>query len=388
MEDARDRLNDALLALRLMRHPLDFVQSERTRKRLQRGLDSVESEIHAALAQWEDATKEDPVRRRDLLRFGSILTTAAIAPFNALGSREPVTRVDGGVLDALGATQTSYARDFQVARPLDLLGIVKPHVDKMVRLQDGLMLPGQRQRLGSLIADGAGFAGWLATDAGRMGEADAYFALAQRSAQQAGDERLYALAVGSAGLLHSTLWTGGLAGDTGLVRWHLRQALGGTWSEPTARSWLLVCLAKESAVAGDDYGLGANLEQAARLDVGTGEDEGFFSLQGYFSPAGEWTEGTAKRGRALLGRPDAGGPLRARVDEAPSTRDHVDALMDLATYSVTVGELDEAVATSLQALEAIQVTGLTRKRDRVAGIRASLPDGALTVELDEALTPR
>lgn len=395
MDDPSDRLNDALAALRLLRHPLEFVHSERTRERLRRGLDSVESEVRAALADWQDARPgpdelEDPMKRRDLLRTGAILTTAAIAPFNALGSSSGLgfpAKVDAGLLDALAATQTAMARGWAVSRPLDLLGVVKPHVDGMVKLLDSAALPAARQRLGSLIADGAGFAGWLATDAGHMGEADAYFALAQRSAQQAGDQRLYALAVGSAGLLHSTLWTGGLGGDTALVRWQLRQALGGVGDEPTARSWLLVCAAKESAVAGDDYGLGEHLEQAARLDTGTGESEGFFSLQGYFqrAPSSEWTEWIADRGRALLGRADADGQLRARVAEAPTSRDHVDALMDLATYSATTGAVDEAAAMSLDALYAIEATGLARKLDRVWGIRASLPDGPVTAELDEAL---
>lgn len=61
------------------------------------------------------------MRRRDLLRFGSLITTAAVVPFDVLqrlaAALDRRTRVDAALLDGLAGATAAYAKGYYSRRP-------------------------------------------------------------------------------------------------------------------------------------------------------------------------------------------------------------------------------------------------------------------------------
>jgi hypothetical protein len=361
--------------------------------RAEDGYDAYARAISASRASLAaELLRRDEMRRRDLLRSTGYLGATALLPPDVLGRiRVLPAHVDDATLDVLTEVTARYARGYYMARPDDLLRLVGAHVDRLTRLQDAMMLPGQRQRLGSMISDAAAFAGHLSHDADRIGAARAWYELARGSAREAGDTRLEALATASVGLLHSTVASGGLTGDTKRTIRLLAQAQRRVGDDATAGAWLSAHLSKEHAADGDANGYEAHLEYAAQaLDRPPLDSTGFWSAEGWFSMVSDesWLGGYANRGRMLLGRPDVDGDLVRQVDAAPVSRERVSRLLDLATYRAMLGEPEEASGYAIAALTEARSGGLTRHRQGVLGVRAKLePWSELPAvrDLDEAL---
>jgi hypothetical protein len=337
--------------------------------------------------------KDDDVRRRDLLRFGSLLTTAAVVPHDVLqrlaAALDRRTRVDAALLDGLAGATAAYARGYYVARPDDLLRVVRGHVNRLEALADESLEPGLRYRLGAVTSDAAALAGSLALDSRRRGEARAYFLLAQTAAREAGDATLYALAVASLGIMHSRSW----GDDPGEARWHLSQAVGQLpeHAPDSIRAWLHAQLAKEEAAVGNTYGFYANMEHLdhARERNQAGEAVGaFWSDTGWFAYLNlpGWRDEYEGRGLAYLGHDEAGPTLHRGLAASSDPRKSATLNVALAEWHVARSEPEEAAYAAYVALADART--LPHWRGKVAAVRLSLEPWAdlpEVRELDEAL---
>jgi hypothetical protein len=110
---------------------------------------------------------------------------------------------------------------------------VESILDRLLDAQRDGTSPTMRRRLGQLTSDAASFAGWLAYDLGGPGSARAHFALAANSARDAGDRRLWALALASEGINNSPA-VDGSAGDPRRALALLQQAITGVRGQAPA----------------------------------------------------------------------------------------------------------------------------------------------------------
>jgi len=376
---ALELLDDANLALILVRpaHPVDRVASD---------VAAARDALSKALSQWEDADRKDEdMRRRDLLKLAGYASTAAVVPYETLerlaAALTPVGRVDGPLLDTLALATTSYAKGYYVARPADLLGVVRVHLNRLAGLAHASMTTGQSQRLGSMTSDTAALAGSLAWDADRRGESNAYFALSRDSAREAGDATLHALAIASIGMNHD---------DPAVTSWHLRQAVGWLPEEApdSMRAWLHALHARSLAAQGEHYGFHAAIEA---VDVALdrwqqdAEVDGFWSDQGWFAYLGlpGWRDDYHAQGLAHLGHDDAADALVPLIAQAADRRQVARLHVSLAGWHLDREEPAQAAMTAAQAL------GGTRQWDgQVRALRGRLEPWADLPEvrdLDEAL---
>lgn len=376
---ALELLDDAHLALMLVRpaHPRD---------RVARDVVAARASLSEALSQWEDDyRKDEDMRRRDLLKLASYAGTAAVVPYESLerlaAALNPAGWVDGPLLDTLALATTSYAKGYYVARPADLLGVVRVHVNRLAALAPASMSTGQRQRLGSLTSDTAALAGSLAWDADRRGESNAYFALARDSAREAGDATLHALAIASIGMNLD---------DPTVTSWHLRQAVGGLPEEApdSMRAWLHALHTRSLAAQGEQYGFHAAIEAVdTALNRWQHHDQmdGFWSDQGWFAYLGlpGWRDDYHAQGLAHLGHDDAADALASLIERAADRRQVARLHVSLAGWHLNRAEPAQAAVTAAQAL------GGTRQWDgQVRVLRGRLEPWADLPEvrdLDEAL---
>jgi hypothetical protein len=382
----------ALFAARLAR-PTDGVDA--VKKALSIARADLESILEDAMRHpgKRPATREDDVKRRDLLRYGLAVPVAGVTPLDALWKRlaAPLpTRVDAGLLNALEATTASYAKGFYTALPAHLGPLVRGHMNRVQGLMAASMTPGQRQRLGSILADTSAFAGWLALDEDRKGEARAFMTLAREAAQQAGARTLYALATASYGLMHSDA----NQGERGAAAWYLSQAarMLPDHAPDYARAWLNAHLGKEHAALGERYPYFSALEHVDTALQRGQEGEpvgGFFSRPGWFADLDlpTWRDDFAGRGLAYLGHDDAGTMLADSIDAATDARQVATLHISLSQWHVGRGEPEEAAQAAMAALGSTR--GLPLWRGRIRVVRGSLDPWAdlpAVRDLDDALT--
>lgn len=384
------QMDVALFAARVAR-PTDGVQAIKTALTLART--DLENILAESAASWKGApTREDDVKRRDLLRYGLAVTTSGVAPLDVLWRRlgTPLpTRLDVGLLNALDATTASYAKGFYTAVPAHLGPLVRSHLNRVQNLMTVSMTPGQRDRLGSILADTAAFAGWLALDEDRKGEARAFMMLAREAAEQAGRSTLHALTTASYGLMHSDA----NAGERGAATWYLSQAAAmlPDAAPDYARAWVHAHLSKEHAALGDRYPHFGALERVDGALARSEEGEpigGFFSRPGWFADLDlpTWRNDFAARGRAYLVEDDAGQHLADSIGAAADARQAATLHIALANWHVVRSEPEEAAQAAMAALGS--TNGLPLWRTRIRVVRSTLSawaDLPAVRELDDAL---
>jgi len=343
--------------------------------------------------------------RRELLRaFAAAAGTAAVAPRTLdwmadAGGMVGGMRVDRVLLDRLESVTSALAGHFHSARPDELIAPARGLTEHLTRLLgDGSMLPGMRSRLAGLAADSAMFSGWLALDADHRADASAFYALALGLAPEAHDDTLYALALGAQGLLRGLAGAAGRPGDPRQAVWQIKQAYAGLSDAAPAyaRAYLAATLAKHAAVVGEEYGFCAGIENAnAALSEGRAGQQrtGFLSGAGWFSTVvgqDNFVLDYEGRGLALLGSVEAEPVVRAALasDAHPLPKRHTGMLVSLGRAYVALGEHEAAAAVTREALDVAAGSGYSVAFAGVRSVRAALPDGPLTAQLDEALALR
>lgn len=375
----------ALFAARLAKPdaPADAV---RTALRLAR------EDLEAILAEARrHEGKVSDLRRRDVLRLGTLATTAAVVPLDAFERIATVldrpARVDASLLDALSRATASYGKAYYAAEAGDLLGVARGHVNRLEGLARESMSTGQRYRLTALLSESAAIAGWCALDDARRGEARAFFTLARDAAREVGDASLHALTVATIGLYNSPAQ----GGDAQASAWFLRQAAGALPADAPddARAWINVQLAEKEAAAGNEYAFYAGMEQvdAALERNATGRPIGeFWNSDGWFSylrgmPA--WRDEYFGFGLSYLGHDDAGDVLSRALEHAAYPGTVASVRFALAQWHFGRSEPVEAATQARLALG-----GMRSWDARIRALRPRLEEWATlpaVVELDEAL---
>jgi len=276
----------------------------------------------------------------------------------AAAGRAPV---DDDLLDGAEALTAVWARAFLLLPPAALAHPVRAHVDRLAALLDGSLAPGARARLGSLVGDGAAFAGALAVHLHRDSEARAWYALARDAARDAGDDLAHACALEGLGAVASTASTAGQGGDARAAR-ALAQAAAAALpagAPGTIRAWIAFREAVEHAVAGDAMACHRSIDRAeAALAGGWGTGSarrGFLSDEGRFRLCLRPEYSSAQRGWSLmqLSSPAAVPLLRRAARSAdPALRGGAQA--DLAELCARRDDRDEAVAWASAALGTAQ----------------------------------
>lgn len=355
-------------------------------KRTAEGVRSVLRRVSDGTRDWDGpatAGDEDDMERRT---FTKILgAAAAVAPGLAVERLTGPRQVDASLLDAAEDVTSVYASHYYEAAPGDLLGLVRPHLNRLQALATAPTLPTWRRRLSTLLSDAAAFAGWLSLDAAQLADARSYFALAREAAREAGDATLHALAVASVGLLHTNL----PGADPGVALWMLRQAdaqLPGS-APSEARVWMRVHLAKEHAAAGDACGY-RRYSDAADAAGGGVSRAGFFSPGGWFADVvgGDWRWDCDTRALAHLAHTDAERALRHALASGGDPRRQATLSTTLSGVLVRRREPEEAARAALTALAAAR--GLPLWIQRVRVLRAQLDPWAdlpAVRDLDDAL---
>ncbi len=330
---------------------------------------------------FEEETHE--MERRVLLKMGSVLGVAAMAPLELL---ERVTRgagraapVDGGLLDDLASLTTIYASNYDSVPPSSLSQPVQAHMNRVTRLLDGSLSPAARRRASSLAGEVAAFAGWLAFLKDQRGAARAHFALARDAAHEAEDDALYASVLGSMSYLCSRTHSSTGQGDTATALALIDQANARLPAEAPAslRSWLAARQGVEHAADGDDYGYNRHIERAKEIlrDArGEPAQEGFFSDGGRFAT---WDEallrGFEGTGLVLLGRAqEAEAVLWRTLSETPYSKRRSTTLADLAAAYVQQQEINQACRAAKDSLAIATEIGFSLGVQRLHGVRARM----------------
>lgn len=301
--------------------------------------------------------------------------------------------VDPSLLDAIEELTAGYAERFESAPPEQLLDLVRAHVNHIGARMDRPMSPSLQARLGSLAAEAAALAGWLAYLAGRRGEARSYFSFARDAARDADDPTLHALALGSMAALFSAVSSGTSAGS--LVAARLLQqavALVPADAPPTARAWLAGRLAAEHALLGDRQAFGRCLGRSGAALAEAAPETGrvrVFDARGvlsFWGHGGIGEEHAAGFGGAVLGDRRAVDRLAGAVAAVPSAVGRSNVLADLATAHLLLGDVDAAAQAAVRALRVAAPLGYGARAQRVAGLRDRMPSaGSAVVALDEQL---
>jgi hypothetical protein len=382
------KVDVALFAARLAR-PTDGVGA--VKKALELARRDLETLVEDATRHpGKTSTREDDeMRRRELLRYGSLLSLGAVMPLNTMERLSATlagrVRVDAGLLDELEMATASYARGYFVAAPADLLSVIRGHVNRLETLAARSSLnPDHSYRLEALLSDAAGMAGHLAMDADKRGEARAYWTLARDAARGAGDTTLYSLAVASLGF-------GRAVPDE--KRWYLTQALGHLPSEAPdyARVWLHAHEAKAHATQGNDYGFYSGME---RMDQAMARGQegraigAFWSQEawfGYFDVQGR--ADYHARGLAALGHREAGDELGRLLDQSTDARQQARLRVTLAEWHLARQEPEAAAQALIPAVEPARALG--EWRTAIRDVRRELEPWATLPavrDLDHALT--
>jgi len=222
---------------------------------------------------------------------------------------------------------------------------IDDQVDRVTAAQQRSSTSSSRSPLGSLTAETAGLAGWVAYLGGRQGRARAYFGLARDAARDAGDAARHAFALGSLAATSSVVF-GRSSPRTPVAVRLLEQALSIVPVEapPGARAWLAGRLAEERAAVGDRYEFQRNVDLARRWIAEARPAAGrpaVFSEIGVLTlwgPGGLGPERSAALGQLTIGDPavvDSFTDLAGR-SHGPVARSAV--LLDLVKAHVAQGD--------------------------------------------------
>jgi hypothetical protein len=230
-------------------------------------------------------------------------------------------------------------------------------------LRNGVMTPAQRERLESIAADVAVFAGALSMRTGKTAQADAHFELAKRMARQAGNMVVLSQVLAEQALLDYYGRSPETANDDPRPRIALlgeAQALAKRYAPPMVQMAISGWLAEDKAVAKDGYGADEAIEQSqvalekAMLEGPFGA--GFVSSAGRYSGCGEGKL-EAFRGvvELTLERPSAIGTIERSLQLKMNLHSRARGLVDLAIALIGCKQPDEACA----CLKRAHAIGLT-----------------------------
>jgi hypothetical protein len=331
-------------------------------------------------------------REQFLKAIGATLGTAAAqVPLDVLeriaADLGRTDRVDKSLVTSHGQLADVLAGLHRSSRPDVLLDQVAKHADDLLGLFDRHMAGTTRRQLDIIATESCLQAGMLAFLSGDRTAARHHFAMAQKAADDAGDDTLRAWTLGASSMLVSSIPTGGVGGDTDRAVKLLRRAVHhARRSDARTRAWAHRWLAMELAAADDEHGFREHMQQADRLHI-PGQTE-----RGY--PA-----------RSLLGGPDlrelgVGLVLLRRANEAveaftaaPSSPEwpirQVAVLVDLAAARVLQAEPEQACAELTSALAVAVDSGYLMGITRIHGVRTQFDPSWATLacvrDLDELL---
>ncbi len=331
----------------------------------------------------DDAKRRAAIKTLGIGGLGAALfPQAAVERITGHGDRA----VDADLIAAHEDLADTLASLHRVTRHDVLLGQVAHHADLLYGLLDRPMGPADRRRLEVVAVESHVQAGMLAFLANERIAARRYFALAWGVADDGGDETLRALTLAASSLLHSSIATGGVGGNTERAVELLRRAAAhAERADANTRACMHSWLAMELAAFGDEDGFYGHMELAERLG-GHGRDRGYFarSLCDAAGTARIWGVGFVLLGRANEAVEAFSVSL---IPGFPSQA--VLVLADTAAARVLQGEPEEACQGLRRALDVTLDCGYAMGVERILGIRARLDPAMAALpcvaELDEQL---
>lgn len=386
LQAIEDQLADAVCLVSLVRpNPA----AEHLRRNVRAARDALEAALELVTTDGPTAPsaasdeETDHMERRDLLKLGSVLGVAAMAPLELLervtqgaGRRTPV---DGVLLDDLASLTTIYASKYDQVSPTSLSQPVAAHMNRVTRLLDGSLSPAARRKASGLAGEVAAFAGWLAFLKDQRGAARAHFALARDAAHEAEDDALKASVLGSMSYLCSRTHSPTGHGDTVTALALIDQANATIPDEAPAslRSWLAARQGVEHAADGDEDGYFRSMDRAKTIlrdHAGETTPQGFFSDGGRFAT---WDEallrGFEGTGLVLLGRAaEAQTVLWESLAETPYSKRRSTTLADLAAAYAQQSEVAQACRAAKDSLAIATEIGFSLGIQRLHGVRARM----------------
>jgi hypothetical protein len=158
-------------------------------------LDKLLMEAARKLAPWVVPEQLIQMDRREILTLLSANASIPLTRIDLLWNGV-LSQVSNTSLASLEEISTILASKYNTNPPDALLGSVMGHLEKASGLlRNATMKPIQRQRLESIVADSAIFAGRVSEQTGRFAQAEAHFELAKKMAHQAGNMVLLAQAL-------------------------------------------------------------------------------------------------------------------------------------------------------------------------------------------------
>jgi tetratricopeptide (TPR) repeat protein len=335
-------------------------------------------------------------RRRFSLTTGAALG-ACVVPVPKLTAAAQLLggsiRIGAGDVTFATEVATDIARSYAATPNAEMIAAAKAHAYTLLDLlKRASMSPETEARLRAVASDAVSLAGYGHLNAGRLDEAQRWFAEALVLARQAGDRRLEALALASSAL--PVLIAPVPDYDTVIAALEAAAELQ-RFLPPAGRALVFGYLARERAALGDDLASGRFLEQArtaAALIVHDEPGSGWWSIHGQLAGwEGESRPRVFTGTRSLrLGR--AAEALQL-FDEAlegttlPVRRSHLyRRVMDAC---VSLGDPDRACASGMAALDAAKMHGVGVIPLQIRKVRKSFPPRwstlAPVIELDERL---
>jgi hypothetical protein len=104
-------------------------------------------------------------------------------------------KIGAELLDSLTMTTEGIRRLDRQLGAANVFDDSARHLQRIARLKDCAMSPGDRRRLAVAAGEVASLAGWQALDLGRPGAAWSYYCVATRAAREAGNRELHTYAV-------------------------------------------------------------------------------------------------------------------------------------------------------------------------------------------------
>jgi hypothetical protein len=341
------------------------------------------------------ATEENVDRRA----VGKLLFLAPNARLlAALGGldRLPPDPLDGRRIDTLWDITGALTLAFSGTAPDLLAPAVDDQVDRVTAAQQRTWTSSSRSRLGSLTAETASLAGWVAYLRGRQGRAQAYFGMARDAARDAADAARHAFALGSLAATSSVVFGRSSARTPVAVRL-LEQALSIVPVEaaPGARAWLAGRLAEERAAVGDRYEFQRNVELSRRWIAKArpaAERPAVFSELGVLTlwgPGGLGPERSAALGQLAIGDHTAVDSFSDLAERSHGGVARSAVLLDLVKAHVARGDVGSACTTAITAYDVSSAGSLSGRIDGLLAVRTTFPSEwdrhPQVVALDERL---
>ncbi len=355
---------------------------------------------------WAWMTSEEIVReklhRREMLRklgiTGIAGATGVLLPVPYLVADgqdlEVLRAVSDGHVDHAREHATKLALAYRASPNAEAVWAAKAHAYTLLdilRSGRAKMALDVRARLQSVASDAAALAGSGDMNAGRLDAADRWFKSALGLAREAGDRRLEGLALSD----HAWIPWSRPELDQAAVLAALQAAAGfQSVLRPAGRAYVFSYLSRELAANGEDLSSGRFLEEARSAAALVPLDEpgwGWWSVHGEL---GGWDGArpqsfTASR-LSRLGRPGEALDLYEEAREGitmPVRRIGLHA--NVMTACVALGDVEQACAAAIAALDESKTHGLIIWRFKFRGARKDFPAGTdalpLVRELDERL---